>query len=125
MLVFCKTVFNCYVASVDTAGFTQATAERCRKVGSVILPQGVQEPDRGRDVLLRACRERPRRRRATEQRDEFAASHSITSSAIASTPGGIVRSSDLATLRLIISSNLLDCTTGSSAGREPLKILPL
>jgi hypothetical protein len=31
--------------------------------------------------LLRARRERPHRRRATEQRDEVAADHSITSSA--------------------------------------------
>ena len=51
--------------------------------------------------------------------------HSITSSAMARTPGGIVRPSDLATLRLISSSNFPDCTTGSSAGRAPLKILPL
>src|SRR5262249_39817275 len=36
--------------------------------------------------------------------------HSITSSAIASTPGGMVRPSALATLRLISSSNLADCT---------------
>jgi hypothetical protein len=28
MLVFCKTVFDRYVAAVDIAGFTQATAER-------------------------------------------------------------------------------------------------
>src|SRR5262245_47788276 len=33
-------------------------------VFSLILPQGVQEPDRGRDVLLRPRRERPRRRAA-------------------------------------------------------------
>jgi hypothetical protein len=51
--------------------------------------------------------------------------YSITSSAMARTPGGIVRPSDLATLRLISSSNFPDCTTGSSAGRAPLKILPL
>ena len=52
-------------------------------------------------------------------------SYSITSSAMASNPGGIVRPSDLETLRLISSSNLADCTTGSSAGRAPPKILPL
>src|SRR5262245_14677048 len=51
--------------------------------------------------LLRARRERPRRR-AAEKRDELAPLHSITSSAMASTPGGIVRPSELATLRLII-----------------------
>src|SRR5262245_25988041 len=51
--------------------------------------------------------------------------HSITSSAMASNPGGKVSPSDLATLRLISSSNLADCTTGSSAGLAPPKILPL
>src|SRR5215471_9134689 len=74
---------------------------------------------------LRSCRHWPRSRRAAEQRDERAPFHSITSSAIARTPGGIVRPSDLATLRLISSSNLADCTTGNSAGRAPPKILPL
>jgi hypothetical protein len=38
--------------------------------------------------FLRARRERPRCRRATEQRDELASSHSITSSARASSVGG-------------------------------------
>src|SRR5215471_2806107 len=38
--------------------------------------------------LLRARRERPRGRRAAQQRDELAALHSITSSAMESTPGG-------------------------------------
>jgi hypothetical protein len=38
--------------------------------------------------LLRTRRERPRGRRATEQRDELAPLHSITSSARASSIGG-------------------------------------
>src|SRR5262245_49787803 len=42
--------------------------------------------------------------RAAEQRYERAALHSITSSAMASTPGGIVKPSVLAVLRLITSS---------------------
>ena len=41
-------------------------------------------------ALLRPRRERPRRRRAAEQRDELAALHSITSSARASSVGGTV-----------------------------------
>ena len=46
--------------------------------------------------LLRARRERPRSCRAPEERDEVAASHSITSSARASSVGGTVRPSILA-----------------------------
>src|SRR5260370_16075810 len=39
--------------------------------------------------LLRPCRERPRRRRAAEERDELASPHSISSSASTRTNGGI------------------------------------
>src|SRR5262249_39623228 len=70
--------------------------------------------------LLRPRRERPCRRAA--QRDELAPLHSITSSAMASTPGGIVRSSVLAVLRLITSSYLVGACTGRSAGFAPLRM---
>ena len=74
--------------------------------------------------LLRARRERPRRRRAAEQRDELAPPHSITSSARASSVGGTSRPSALAVLRLMTSSNLVACTTGRSAGFAPLRMRP-
>jgi hypothetical protein len=52
---------------------------------------GTKKSDHRHRRLLRARRQRPRRRTA-EQRDEFAAlhlrGHSITSSAMESTPGG-------------------------------------
>ena len=72
--------------------------------------------------LLRARRERPRRRRAAEQRDELAPLHSITSSARASSVGGTSRPSALAVLRLMTSSNLVGCCTGRSAGFSPLRM---
>jgi hypothetical protein len=72
--------------------------------------------------LLRARPKRPRSRTA-EQRDELAPSHSITSSARASSMGGISSRSALAVLRLIANSNLVGCSTGKSAGLVPLKIL--
>jgi len=40
--------------------------------------------------------------------------------AIASSVGGIVRPSVFAVFRLITSSNLVDCTTGRSAGFPPV-----
>ena len=67
-------------------------------------------------------RERPRGRRAAEQRDEIAAFHSITSSARASRVGGMAIPTALAVLRLITSSNLVDCRTGRSAGLAPLRM---
>src|SRR5262249_23126577 len=63
------------------------------------------------------------RGRAAEQRDELAtAAHSITSSASASKRSGMVRPSVLAVFRLITNSNLVDCSTGRSAGFAPLRI---
>jgi hypothetical protein len=75
-------------------------------------------------ALLRPRRNRPCRR-AAEKRDELAPLHSITSSAIASTPGGMVRPSALAVLTLMANSNLVGCATGKSAGFSPLRIRPV
>src|SRR5262249_5562255 len=75
--------------------------------------------------LLRMRRERPCSR-ASEQRNELAplyrCNHSITSSARASSVGGISRPSALAVLRLITSSNFVGNCTGRSAGFSPLKM---
>src|SRR5262245_36425523 len=66
-------------------------------------------------------------RRAAEQRDELAAGdHSITSSARASTIGGVGGpSAREAVLRLIVSSYFEACSTGRSAGFAPLRILSM
>src|SRR6266498_5261724 len=48
--------------------------------------------------------------------------HSITSSVMASTPGGNVRPSALAVLRFSTSSNLVGLSIGNSDGFAPLKI---
>src|SRR4051812_10084867 len=50
--------------------------------------------------------------------------HSITSSAIASSPAEGVSPSVLAVLRLITSANLVGCKTGRSAGFMPLRMRP-
>jgi hypothetical protein len=50
--------------------------------------------------------------------------YSITSSARASSVAGTSRPSVLAVWRLMTSSNLVDCTTGISAGFAPLRIFP-
>jgi hypothetical protein len=47
----------------------------------------------------------------------------INSSARASTVSGIVRPSSLAVFKLIMSSNLVGCSIGISAGFPPLKII--
>src|SRR5215831_12249668 len=74
--------------------------------------------------FLRARRERPRDRRAAERRDEVATSHhSITSSARASSVGEMSMPRALAVVRLMTKSNLVGCSTGSSPGFAPRKIL--
>src|SRR5215510_10811810 len=73
-------------------------------------------------ALLRAHRERPRRRSA-EQRDERAPLHSINSSARSRNDSGIVSPSPLAAVRLMTRSNLVGCSTGSSPGLAPRRIL--
>jgi MFS family permease len=54
--------------------------------------------------------------------DEVAPLHSITSSARARIDGGMVRPSAFAVFRLMTSSNVVGCSTGSSAGRAPCKM---
>src|SRR5262249_61354765 len=74
-------------------------------------------------ALLRARRERQRRRRAPEQRYECAASdHSITSSARVTSVGGRSRPSALAVLRLIVSSILVGDSIGKSPALAPFRI---
>src|SRR5262245_30216976 len=112
--------------AVDPAQFPQPAQER-RDAGSAfrIVRGGAHEhADTSHLVgLLRARRQRPRRR-AAEQRDELAPLHSITSSARASSDGGISMPSALAVLRLMISCIFVACWTGRSAGFSPLRILP-
>src|SRR5262245_9414953 len=88
-------------------------AERLCERGEPGLPLGIVRGDIREHAnaphsldLLRARRERPRGR-AADERDELAPSHSITSSARASSVGGTSRPSDLAVLRLMIISNLV------------------
>src|SRR5262249_4428282 len=73
--------------------------------------------------LLRARRERPRRRPADE-RDERAALHSITSSAATSSLSGTVSPSVRAVWLLMTSSNFEDCRTGRSPDFAPLRTRP-
>src|SRR5262249_35744610 len=90
-----------------------------------IISRSHQQPDPPHPLrLLRARCERPCYR-ATEQRDELAPYHSITSSARASNVAGISTPIVLAVCRLMTSSNLVACIIGKSAAFSPLRMRPV
>src|SRR5262249_24948423 len=72
-------------------------------------------------ALLGVRRERPHGRTANE-RDEVAPLHSITSSARASSVGGISSPSAFAVLRFITNSNFVGSWIGRSPGFSPLSM---
>src|SRR5262249_10878538 len=76
--------------------------------------------------LLGLGGERRGEKSAGKARNERAAGdHWITSSARASSEGGIVRPRALAVLRLMTNSNLVGCSMGRSPGLAPLRILSI
>jgi hypothetical protein len=56
---------------------------------------------------------------------DIASRYSITSSAMDSTPDGTSIPSARAVCRLIANTNLVDCSTGRSAGLAPLRMRPV
>src|SRR5215471_5499509 len=117
-----------HVAADAPAGLLETLQERA-EAGlkfPIVRSRGQENANEARLLaLLRPRRERPRERRAAEQRDERPTLHSITSSARASNLSGTVIPSIRAVGWLMISSNLVDCTTGNSAGFAPLRMRPV
>src|SRR6516164_5981315 len=113
------------MAAIDETGFSKATAHCDHALGPFSCRHAVQHPDYRHSWLLRPRRKRPRRCCSGEQSDEVTPPHhSITTSAPARSDGGTVSPSALAVIRLMLNSNLVDCTTGRSAGFAPLRIWP-
>jgi hypothetical protein len=122
-LIIGPPVFDRDVLTLDIAGILQALTKCAQhEIRERASRLTVEVTNHGHSRLLRARRDWPRDRRAAEQRDEIAPSHSITSSAVASSVGGTVRPSILAVLRLITSSNLSCAWTGSSPAFSPLRM---
>src|SRR6516165_7610440 len=125
LAVACATIIDAKIAALAPSQLLQPLFEGGGPGlrAGVALGQSGQNTDPPHPLaLLRPRRERPRGRRAAEQRDELAPLHSIASSASASKRSGMVRPSVLAVFRLITNSNLVDCSTGRSAGFAPLRI---
>src|SRR5215467_4513542 len=95
-------VVDAYISPNDPAQFAEPLQERCIAGLSfgIVRHPGHKHADAPNTLrLLRARGKRPRDCRAAEQRDEGAAPHSITSSAIASRVFGMAMPSALAVLR--------------------------
>src|SRR5262245_13468510 len=116
-----------HILALHIADLAQALAKSGQVRSGLASRRGGKKHDHRHHRLLGARRERPPGRRAAEQRYELApfelSAHSITSSARASSVGGTSRPSAFAVLRLTTSSNFVGCSTGSSAGLAPLRIL--
>src|SRR5262245_36262273 len=93
-------VFDCDVATLAVARFAQALLDCFNKARVWSRRHAAEDADDQLVGLLRARRERPRGRRAAEQRDELAPPHSITSSASASNLSGIWTPSAFAVFEL-------------------------
>src|SRR5262249_23652093 len=111
--------FDDEILSLHITELLHALHECSAKCGNVYCCEPADAPDLS--GLLRARRERPRRR-AAEQRDELATFHSITSSARCCSCNGTSMPSALAVLRLITNSYFVGACTGSSAGFSPLRM---
>src|SRR5262249_36029777 len=114
-------VLDSDVLPFDVTGFLETFTECGHITRADFRRPRVKKTDHWHRRLLRPRRQRPCHR-AAEQRDELAAFHSITSSAVASSEGGTVRPSAFAVGMLMTKSNLVDCTTGRSAGLAPLRM---
>src|SRR5262249_17480022 len=117
---------NSCVSAVGPSYSTELRSERCKATLClrIVCGQIHEHTDAPHPLgLLRAPRDRPRHGRAAEQRDELAASHSITSSAWASNVGDIVRPSAWAVFVFNTTWNFVGCSTGRVAGFAPLMIL--
>src|SRR5262249_14209920 len=122
VLAFRPAIFDPQIVADEKASFAQSLAERGQQNILLKVSRSRTEITDGPwRRLLRARRKRPRRR-AAKKRDELAAPHPITSSASANNLSGTSSPSALAVLRLITSSNLLDCTTGKSEVLAPLRM---
>src|SRR3954468_4222951 len=118
-------VIDPQVASDGPTRLLQSLQE-CRDVGlrlGLVRTREHQHTDAPYALgLLRTHHNRPRRRRAAEQRDELAPPHSITSSACASSAAGRSRPKIFAVRKLSTSVNRVGCSIGKSAGFAPLRI---
>src|SRR5215470_2823994 len=110
--------------------------DAAENIGVPAWPERNDHTHRARRIGLRPCDARQGRQRGSAggQINKISAGkfqlqppshHSITSSARARSSGNTSSPSALAVCRLMTNSNLVDCTTGKSAGLAPLRTWPV
>ena len=77
IVIFGPAVVDGNALALDEAHFSQALPERCHKMRRARRCRAPEEANHRHHRLLRACHERPRRRRAAKERDELAPRQSI------------------------------------------------
>src|SRR6516165_8292099 len=115
-------VFNRDVLSFDVAHFFQPVQKRGHKRRGRTW-YGTAKKASHRHRLLLCVQGARRGHHTTQQEQELAASHSMTSSARARIDGGIVIPSTAAVFMFITSSNSVGCSTGISTGFAPRRTL--
>src|SRR5437016_6226702 len=123
-LIVRPTLFDRYVLAVDKPFVLQTLLECGQQMHERRGWRAAKKADHGQRRLLRARRERPDGNSTADERYELAPSHSITSSASASSFAGTSRPSALAATTLMTSSYLVGISTGKSLGFAPLRIRP-
>ena len=121
VLIFRPAQFDRDVLTVDEARFVETLTQGGDVFGVGGERSAVKQSDHRHRRLLRVGSERQCNSRAADNSDELAPPHSITSSARESSVAGTSRPNAFAVLRLITSSNFVDCTTGRSVGLAPLE----
>src|SRR5262249_30860702 len=112
-------VFDRHTLTLDIAHFVETAAECSIEINGNRLRQAAEISDHRDRWLLRACRQRPHRCRAADERDELAPLHSITSSARSRNDSGMVSPIRFAVFMFTTSSNLTGASTGRSAAFAP------
>src|SRR5262249_23838819 len=121
-ITICEPKLEAHVAALDISEPPHALSKACQIAFQRLRGSGAQNADERRHPLLRARRERPRRRRTADERYELAALHSNTSSAKPVSGRGTGSPSALAVLRLRTSAYLTARWIGRSLGFSPLRI---
>jgi hypothetical protein len=115
--------FDCHIAAPDETSFAQTLVERAQTVRHFVGRSDAEKPCDRHRRLLRARRERPRGRRAAEQRDELAPFQFIELHSIPTDRAGL-QDNELARISHEITERFSSLLAVGDGGRRTL-LVPL